>query len=42
MDLLWRAGVDLREPDTVRAVIAQFDTLVSRLEAELASIDLRS
>jgi oligoendopeptidase F len=41
MELLRRAGVDLREADTVRAVIARFDVLVSRLEAELASLDPR-
>ncbi len=35
MALLQRAGVDLSKPDTVRAVVAQFDTLVSRLESEL-------
>jgi oligoendopeptidase F len=29
-------GVDLSQPDTVRAVVAQLDALVSRLEAELA------
>ena len=42
MDLLRRAGVDLREPEPVRAVITQFDTLVSRLEAELAALDIRT
>jgi len=41
MDLLRAAGVDLREPGPVRAVIAQFDTLVSRLEAELAAFEPR-
>jgi hypothetical protein len=35
MRLLQRAGVDLREPSTVRAVVDQLDGLVSRLEAEL-------
>jgi len=35
MALLQRAGVDLSEPHTVRAVVAQLDGLVSRLEAEL-------
>ena len=35
MDLLARAGVDLSEADTVRAVVAQLDDLVVRLEAEL-------
>ncbi len=38
MELLKRAGVDLREPDTVHAVITQFDSLVSRLELELAEL----
>lgn len=32
MALLRRAGVDLSEPATVRAVVAQLDTLVTRLE----------
>lgn len=36
MTLLRRAGVDLSEPHTVRAVVAQLDGLVARLEAELA------
>ncbi|MDP2320155.1 MAG: oligoendopeptidase F [Acidobacteriota bacterium] len=35
MTLLERAGVDLAQPDTVRAVVAQLDDLVTRLEAEL-------
>ncbi len=35
MTLLKRAGVDLAQPDTVRAVVAQLDDLVTRLEAEL-------
>ena len=35
MTLLARAGVDLGRPDTVRAVAAQLETLVSRLETEL-------
>jgi hypothetical protein len=38
MEQLKRAGVDLRQPDTVRAVIDQLDDLVGRLERELASI----
>ena len=38
MNQLQRAGVDLREPDTVQAVIARFDGLVSRLEGELAAL----
>ena len=33
MDLLARAGVDLSQPDTVRAVAAELDTLVSKLES---------
>jgi oligoendopeptidase F len=36
MALLKRAGVDLSEPSTVRAVVDQLDGLVTRLEAELA------
>jgi oligoendopeptidase F len=36
MRLLQSAGVDLSEPSTVRAVVRQLDTLVSRLETELA------
>jgi len=35
MDLLRTAGIDLSQPDTVRAVAAELDMLVSRLEAEL-------
>ena len=35
MQLLARAGVDLREPDTVRAVAVELDGLVTRLEADL-------
>jgi oligoendopeptidase F len=35
MDLLSRAGIDLSQPDTVKAVATELDTLVSRLEAEL-------
>jgi oligoendopeptidase F len=35
MKLLQRAGVDLSEPETVRAVVAQLDHLVDRLENEL-------
>jgi hypothetical protein len=35
MALLKRAGVDLSEPSTVRAVVDQLDGLVTRLEAEL-------
>ncbi len=36
MNLLARAGVDLSQPDTVRAVASELDMLVARLEAELA------
>jgi oligoendopeptidase F len=36
MDLLARAGVDLSQPETVRAVVVQLDDLVTRLEAELS------
>src|SRR5687767_5939895 len=35
MDLLARAGVDLSQPDTVKAVATELDDLVSKLEAEL-------
>ena len=35
MSLLARAGVDLSQPDTVRAVATELDTLVGKLEAEL-------
>jgi oligoendopeptidase F len=38
MEQLKRAGVDLSQPDTVRAVIDQLDDLVGRLERELAAI----
>ena len=37
MELLKKAGVDLSQPDTVRAIIDQLDGLVTRLEAELAT-----
>lgn len=36
MALLKRAGVDLSQPDTVRATVKQLDDLVTRLESELA------
>ena len=36
MEQLKKAGVDLSQPDTVRAVIDQLDDLVDRLERELA------
>jgi oligoendopeptidase F len=38
MDLLKRAGVDLTEKQTVEAVVAQLDELVTQLEAEAAKI----
>jgi oligoendopeptidase F len=37
MELLRTAGVDLAQPDTVRAVVDQLDDLVSRLERELGT-----
>jgi oligoendopeptidase F len=37
MELLRTAGVDLSQPDTVRAVVDQLDDLVGRLERELAA-----
>ena len=36
MDLLRTAGVDLSQPETVRAVATELDMLVSRLETQLA------
>lgn len=38
MELLRRAGVDLAQPEPVRAVVNQLDHLVSRLESELAAL----
>jgi oligoendopeptidase F len=35
MTLLQKAGVDLSKPETVKAVSAQLDGLVDRLEREL-------
>jgi oligoendopeptidase F len=35
MELLKKAGVDLSRPETVRAVAAQLDSLVDKLEAQL-------
>ena len=35
MTLLKTAGVDLTQPDTVQAIVDQFDRLVGRLEQEL-------
>jgi len=37
MEQLKRAGVDLSQPDTVRAVVDQLDSLVTRLEKELGA-----
>jgi oligoendopeptidase F len=39
MELLKTAGIDLSQPDTVRAVVQQLDGLVTRLERELAALD---
>jgi oligoendopeptidase F len=38
MEQLKKAGVDLSQPDTVRAIVNQLDGLVTRLEQELASV----
>jgi len=38
MALLRMAGVDLSRPETVRAVVDQLDSLVSRLEQEIAAL----
>jgi oligoendopeptidase F len=38
MKQLQKAGIDLSQPDTVRAIIDQLDTLVTRLEAELSAL----
>ncbi len=38
MTLLRTAGVDLAEPATVRAIVAYLDTMVGRLEEELAAL----
>jgi oligoendopeptidase F len=35
LELLKKAGIDLSQPDTVRAIVNQLDNLVTRLEAEL-------
>jgi oligoendopeptidase F len=42
MALLQAAGVDLSQPETVRAVVSELDTLVTRLERELAQLDSAS
>lgn len=39
MEQLRRAGVDLADPATVRAVIDEMDQLVTRLESEAAKLD---
>jgi oligoendopeptidase F len=39
MEQLRKAGVDLSQPDTVRAVVDQLDGLVARLEKELSALD---
>jgi oligoendopeptidase F len=41
MAQLRKAGVDLGSSDTIRAIITQLDSLVTRLEAELAALDAR-
>jgi oligoendopeptidase F len=38
MEQLRTAGVDLSQPDTVRAIVEQMDGLVTRLERELAAL----
>ena len=38
MEQLRKAGVDLSQPDTVRAVVDQLDNLVTRLERELENM----
>ena len=38
MPLLQRAGVDLSKPETVRAVVDQLDSLVTKLEDALRGI----
>jgi oligoendopeptidase F len=38
--LLQRAGVDLTQPEPVRAVVEQLDALVTRLEGELGELPL--
>jgi oligoendopeptidase F len=35
MELLKKAGIDLSQPDTVRAIVNQLDGLVTKLETEL-------
>ena len=38
MEQLKKAGIDLSQPDTVRAIVQQLDDLVTRLEAELKKV----
>ena len=38
MNQLKKAGVDLSRPDTVLAIVNELDTLVTRLETELAAL----
>src|SRR3954454_3708055 len=38
MEQLRKAGVDLSQPDTVRAIVDQLENLVSRLERELGQV----
>ncbi len=38
MEQLKKAGVDLSQPDTVKAIVNQLDDLVTRLEKELATL----
>ena len=38
MEQLKKAGVDLSQPDTVKAIVKQLDQLVTRLENELAQL----
>ena len=38
MPLLQRAGVDLSKPETVRAVVAQLDRLVTQLETAIGAL----
>jgi hypothetical protein len=38
MHLLARAGVDLSQPETVRAVTTELGVLVGRLESELKAL----
>jgi len=39
MPLLQRAGVDLSKPETVRAVVDQLDTLVTKLEDAIEGLN---